>query len=155
MGPDDVRNELAGEVIRAALKNPNFMKSVAPQAYDWAADLLAKLGIRLNSLGAATVAALGAMGQKDESEAAETPREKNSQASSLRGAGPLAGSPVPLGPASETAKKGANSRTELVKVLSRRGLHSQAPKNEKFRDLVRVLLDLETKQKSRFYGGPR
>jgi hypothetical protein len=153
-----VRNELAGEVIRAALKDPNYMKTAAPKTFDWLADLFAKhphLGIRLNSLGAATVAALGAMGQKDESEAAETPSEEASQTSSLRGAGPLAGPFAPAKSADEPTKKSANGLIELRKALYRRGLHVQIPKNENIRNLVRALVNLDSRKKSQFYGGPR
>jgi hypothetical protein len=95
------------------------------------------------------------MGQRNESEATEAPEEQDSPTTSLRGTGPLPGPSTAFELADEATKEGANGRTELVKALSRRGLHTQAPKNGKFRGLVRALVDLETKQKSQFYGGQR
>lgn len=156
-GPD-IRNELVGEVIRAALYNPNFMKTDAPKTYEWLADLFVKnphLGVRLNSLGAATVVALGAMGQKDKSEAAETPSERDSQTSYFRGAGPLGEPFAPVKSADEPTKKSANALVELKKALYRRGLHVQTPKNENDKNLVRALVNLHTRKKSQFYGGSR
>lgn len=95
------------------------------------------------------------MGQSDESEAAETPSEEDSQASSLRGAGLPAGPSIHFGLIDETTKEGADSLAELRKALYQRGLPVQTPKNESRRDLVRALVDLKTRQRSRFYGGPR
>ncbi len=37
-----IRDELVAEGVRASLADPNYMKTVAPKAYDWIADLLAK-----------------------------------------------------------------------------------------------------------------
>ena len=89
-----IEHELIAEAFRAALTNPNYMKTVAPKIYatlrKWVKSKpeLAKL-IQLNSLGATAVAAaLGTTGRSDEANAAEVPPERNSQTNFPRGIGP-------------------------------------------------------------------
>jgi hypothetical protein len=59
---------------------------------------------------------------------------------------------MPLEMMGETATSEANGSHGVVKAP---GLSRQVPKPGKFNDLVRALLDLERRQKSRSYGGPR
>lgn len=132
-GAPEAEDELMAEVTRAALSDPNYMKTVAPKTYDWLADLFANYGIRLNGLGGATVAALWGMGQEDESLAAETAPEEGTEAS----------------------QNGTNGRIEVAKALYRHGLHARVPKDKNLGDLTRALINLDAGQKSRFYGGPR
>jgi hypothetical protein len=96
------------------------------------------------------------MGQSDESNAAEAP-QRNTETNFLgRGIGRLPGPSAPLGLASEATKADVNGLTNLAKMLSQRTLYPQSPKNEKFRDIARAIVDLETKRKKpQLYGGPR
>lgn len=144
-GPQ-TRDELVAEGIRASLAEPNFMKTDYPEAYDWVSDLLAKtpdLGVRANSVGATIAATLGAMGVRNESEASEVP------VSEVRGPS------IPSGQAGDATKAGAYGLSKVTNAISQRGLGFPRPRNEKFRGLVRALVDLEARKKTQLYGGPR
>lgn len=88
------------------------------------------------------------MGERNESEASEVPASE-----ARRPVFP--GPSIPFGLAGKETKTGAYGVSKIAKALSQRKFHSQAPKGEKFKSLVRALVDLEAKQKSRLYGGPR
>lgn len=155
--------ELVADGYFAALAYPSYAKEALPVAYatmrEWIKSNpeLAKVVIN-NSVAAATVAAaLAAAGDHDEAKAKASP-SRTPQGNLPGSQGSLTGTFVPFGPfglASEATKAGAFGLSELAKILSRRGLSPQAPKNEKFKDIVQALVELRAKREPQLYGGPR
>lgn len=110
--------------------------------------------LALNSLGAGLVASFGGMGQENASEAAEALPQHGSQASSAEGVLPSLEAAI----SSELQNRvtpPAYGFTELAKALAKHGRSPQGAGAEKFKDLVRAIVDLEVKQKSQSYGGLR
>lgn len=153
---DKIRHEYVGEGYRGALRNPNYLKTEAPKAYEWLAaqirnsPKLRKLLV-LNGLGAGTVAYLGTSGQ-NEFEAAEAPPRPNPQANTKRP--PLAPA-TPFEPQDRAASLPTHGFTKLAKALAERGYSTRSTSGEKYKEIVRALANLETKRRSQIYGGPR
>lgn len=142
-------DELMSEAIRAYMADPNWIKTMAPKTAarirEWVNThpKLSKI-VQFNSLGAAiTGATLGAGGQSGEVNAAEAAPESSPERNILEIVKPL--SSIPLGLAGQATKAGGYGLDKLTKALSRRGFHSRAQENEKFRDIARILADLNAK----------
>lgn len=156
----EVRNEIVAEGYRAAITNPNFMKSKAPKAYAWLADQIEKSArvrkwLVLNGLGAGAVASFWAFGQKNESAAAEAPAQHSSQANAVRNTRPTFIPATPFEPQDKTANLPAYRFPELVKALAARSSFTQNAKSEEFKGLVRALVNREARRRSQSYGGPK
>lgn len=140
---EKIEHELIGEAFRAAVTNPNYMKTAAPKTYatlrKWIKSNpeLAKL-IQLNGLAAATTVGLGMAGQSEESLAGEFPQQHSTEVDQPKG-----------------AQSNFGAKREIAGALLKRGPSFQLPKTGKFNGIVRALLALETRQKTPSYGGPR
>lgn len=146
--------ELVAEGFYKAFGFPNEAKKELPIFYktlrQWIKKdpELAKLLINNSIVATTAAAALGATGELSKAEAAPPP---NPQGKLLGTTGAHPSAVVPLG----SGNKATNGWGELTRALSRRGPYPQAPRREKYTDLVRALVNLKAQRQPQPYGGPR
>ena len=157
---EEIPRELMTEAIRTYMVNPNWIKTVAPRTAarirEWVNTHpeLSKI-VQFNSL-AAGLGGLALGGQSENSQARDLPRPEGQQPFSLpRTAGAIRGMPIPFELKNRASQAGSYGIDRITDSLFQHGLPSQPQSAGKFNDLARALLDLQSKQKTRAYGGPR
>lgn len=156
---DDIRAEKVAEAFRAALTNPNYLKTVAPKTYEtlrrWIKDNpeLARI-VQLNNLAAATAAGLSLLGGAEESKASELPRQRGAR-TNLNDANSNLGPPPTVELTSNSIKGSSLGLARIAKALELRNLAPTHRAPGKFSPIARALLDLQTKRKTPTFGGPR
>lgn len=152
---ENVPHELMAEAIRTYIVNPNWLKTVAPEVaalirkHVNAHPILSKI-IQFNSL-AAGAGGLALADQSKESNAQEAPLGKPMVSNALKMAYSIFGPSIPFELVSGGTKT-ASGIAEIAGALAQRGLAPQTPRLGKFGDIVRALLEIESRRKPPFYG---